>query len=293
MRTPNLSEERLRSVVSLFTPSKIEGRQQLLLRLESVAVELGRLGSMDPFPLKAISADRARQLVTATFYASTRLNDFLLRQSFIAWLRRQFIEHSQYPSGLWPAFGALAIKDFHADISSLMDATAPLAILIDTEIKKDDLDKLPGFADIQRGTKRSYRTRMQPDLLEVVDATEQWWPFVKHVRDVALHRKHQRLVFGSAQNGLLFQIFEPSDIPVVTEPVLAGPGTDIADFLLYSAWVTAELLHFLDRISHVLAARLSFASDVLDSGGRVSSFTELLDSIDTLISRLNVQPGRA
>jgi hypothetical protein len=293
MLHPTTSEERLRAVSCLFAPSNVERRHLFRFSLESTAVELGRLLSIDPFPLAGIPADRAQALVSATFYASSRLNDFLLRQSFISWLRSQFTQHGQYPSGLWRAFGALAIKDFHADVSSAMDSVAPVAILIDTDIKKDDLQKLPGFPDIQKCTKRSYRKFMQADLLAVVDSTEDWWPFVKELRDVAMHREHQRFVFGSPEDGFLFQIYHPGDAPLVTQPLFSSPGTDVADFLLYAAWVTAEVVSLLDRLAAVLSARLSLTPEALDTGGRVGNFSEFLDGLQTLIARISGQPGRA
>lgn len=279
---PILSEECLVGVRSLFGPSEIEGRHLFRVRLEAAASELARLLSIDPFLLKAVSTTRARLLVSAATYAGRRLNDLLLRQSFISWLRREFAQHGQHPSGIWRVFAALAIKDFHSDASSLMDAVAPVAILIDADIKKEDRKKLPGFPDIQGGTQRSYRKRLQHDVLTIVDDTERWWPFVKQIRDLSMHRRHERLVFGRPEDGFLFQIYE-GDKPLVTQLPFAHSGTDVADFQRYAAWVTAEIVCVLDRLAVVIAARLSFTKEILDNGGRVGDFSEFLDALSDLI----------
>jgi hypothetical protein len=286
MLTPQISVDRLRAVGRLFAPSDPEGCHRFRFSLESAAVELQRQLSIEPFQLAGISTNRAEALVSAIVNATSRLTDCLLRQSLLNWLRSQCTHIDEDRSGLWEAFGALAIKDFHADVSSAMDSLAPVAILIDTDIKKKDLQKLPGFPDIQKGTNRSYREVMKADVLAVVDSTDDWWPFVKNLRDVTMHRKHYRLVFGHPEDGLIFQIYHTDGTPLVTQPLFSSTGTNIADFILYAAWVTTELVFVFDKMAAILTQRLLFSPEVLNTCVRVGNFSGFLDGLQTLITRI-------
>jgi len=48
-------------------------------------------------------------------------------------------------------------------------------------------------------------------------------------------------------------------VPIVTDPALLKTEyTNVADFELYSSWVLAEVLHFLDEIGRLIAEREQF-----------------------------------
>jgi hypothetical protein len=151
-----------------------------------------------------------------------------------------------------------------------MDSIASIVILVDGELKKEDQDKLPGFADIQAGSQRSYRTILAEDVRALVDSTDSWWTDVKRVRDRLLHRKHHRLIFGRPQEGFYFQVYGSSDEPLITEILLKAPtGTQVADFSLYSVWVVSEIIYFLDKLGEILVQRFSMPAEFLLAGGRV------------------------
>ncbi|HVF61087.1 MAG TPA: hypothetical protein VNJ70_14875 [Thermoanaerobaculia bacterium] len=278
-----MDHERIRHVRDLFDVWH-DGRTVLQSNLELVGSELGRLASIE-----TADADRQSRLKSAVFYTSFRLSEALSRLSFIHWLRQQF--QSTDPHDLWRIFAGLAVKDFHVDVASLMDSVAPVIILTDNRIKSKDQIGLPGFADIQAGSPRTYRTQLNQDLVTLVDSAEAWWPFVKRVRDLLTHRRHSRIVFCSAADGFLVQVYDPADQPIITNSALAARlGTNVADFLLYSSWVMAEIVFFFDQLGRLLANRFQIPADVMQSGGRVGEWRPFLSSLNDLLERLQ-QPA--
>lgn len=213
------------------------------------------------------------KLEAATFrYASLRLSDLFDRLELLEWIRREIakvpeLERIQAMTGpidehpwMWNVFAGLTIKDFHADVSSTMDAIAPLVIYAFGEVKKGDT---PGFADIQKGTKRTYRERLPQDCFDIIDATNTWWPIIKKVRDTLVHRDHFKLVFPGLgdDESLLFLAENNSHVPLVTEQrLMFTKGRNVIDLTLYTGLVVAHLLAFMDEISKDIAQNMNISS---------------------------------
>lgn len=247
--------------------------------LEAAASALGLLGSTD-----SPNAERADRLARASGYVMQRLSEIFVRLSFLHWLRRQFADSEG--SEFWRAFASLAVKDFHADVASLMDSVAPMIILIDNELKKDDRDKPPSFADVLASSKRTYRTLLADDVRALVDATASWWPAVKNVRDSLIHRKHYRIVFSNPQAGFYFQVYSRDDTALIDDAILKAPtGTQIVDFSLYSVWVVSEIIYFFDMLGEILAARYSLPKELLVAGGRKGDVRPFQAALQELIRR--------
>jgi hypothetical protein len=127
-----------------------------------------------------------------------------------------------------------------------------------------------------------------PDrILEVIDGTDRWWPPVKQVRDILTHREHQKIAFGGAGSGVLFQLYVPGSPglqPRVIDPhFLWKGGNNVADFRLYSASVVAELLVFLDELGAVLADILGLSIAGHQRSTRVGDFAYLIEPMEQLL----------
>ena len=200
-----LDSSRVRRALSLFRSS--ERDCILCTTLEGLGAELGNMsasiGSV-PGLNKAIleQMERAKSLSASISYVSRRFTELLMRLQEIEW-KKEALAYDPTRDGFdlitdrtanrWRMFMALAIKDFHVDIGSLMDALAPVVIQAAGELKQKDQTKLPGWADVQCGTQRSYRATLPPNLLSVVDDADGWWPAVKKVRNLLTHQDHENI----------------------------------------------------------------------------------------------------
>lgn len=167
-----LDRARVRRALSLFGSS---GHDCILCTpLEGLSVELGNMAaSFGSIPARnnaiAEKMEKAKSLSSSISYVSRRFTDLIMRLQEIEWKKealfydptRDGFDVIEDPTAKrWRMFMSLAIKDFHVDIGSLMDALAPVVIQAAGALKKKDRTKLPGWADIQCGTPRSYRATL-------------------------------------------------------------------------------------------------------------------------------------
>lgn len=213
---------------------------------------------------------RASTMSEAISYASDRLTDILARHQQIGWMRRTlayepepnvFDQAADPKAALWRIFLGLAIKDYHLDISSLMDAVAPAVIQTEGKLKSSDKIRLPGWDAIIDGTKGPYRKLLSPDTTKIIDRTEKrWWKGIKEVRNIVTHREHNRIVFGNPEDGLLFQIYDQASVPKILLPqVLYKKGNNVVDFDLYSAFVIAEVVTLLNDLGITIAPKIQIS----------------------------------
>jgi hypothetical protein len=206
--------------------------------------------------------EQARSLSGSISYVSRRFSDLLMRLHEIAWMkealaydptRDAFDLVSDPAAQRWRMFMALAIKDFHVDVGSFMDSLAPVLIQGAARLKAKDRTSLPGWADIQSDTKRSYRAALPANVLSIVDDTDGWWPAVKKTRDILTHRNHEKIVFGHPADGVLFQVYDRSMSARICLPAVTHRSSrHVVDFGLYSALILAELVTLLDDLGRVL-----------------------------------------
>lgn len=242
---------------------------------------------------KVTGSEKYQKLTSAFRYTSDRLSDLFVRLELLRLIVNEtaripeadrLAEMTKAPSEgnpwMWNQYASLAIKDFHTEISSVMDSVAPVAIQLEGEIKKKG--KSPGFPAIRKGSTMSYRNTIPSDILGIIDETERWWPAVKEVRDVGIHREHYRIVFPTLgeNDSLLFQFYEGHS-PMIADPQLMYPdGKDVIDFSLYSGFIIAELLMFLDDLADPIANHLNIGS--MTPAQRMGNFKELASSLDRL-----------
>lgn len=240
------------------------------------------------------SAERAhsRQMARLFTYLSFRLTELMLRLEQLNWMQREFMRRTGDEAAPWHKFAALAIKDFHLDLGSLMDAVAPAILQATKSFDAEGERKLPGFADIQRNdSPRSskFRALIPAALLAVIDATDAWWPAVKRIRDDLAHREHTKIVFGNADQGVLFQVYTSAFAPVVVNKALAWKEAhNVADFRMYSAAALAEMLVFLDDTGRALASHLNMAIEGLTPSMRVGDFSYLIQPLERLLATSEV-----
>jgi hypothetical protein len=203
--------------------------------------------------------ERLDLLANSLKYLSLRFMDLTLRLQLMDWFWCKSCQDKTQDDLFFYAYAPLFIKDFHIDISGVMDAIAPIAILATQDLKEEDKIKLPGFSDVLPESKRSYREHLPDDLRTIVDETQRWWPQVKKIRDIVTHRDHLKLVFGPATAGKLFQVYDPENRPLILDEVLLyKPGNNVVNFEKYASFLWAELLVLLDRLGQSVASHKSY-----------------------------------
>ncbi|MDY6911339.1 MAG: hypothetical protein SVM79_03145 [Chloroflexota bacterium] len=244
----------------------------LLTSLEGLGAKLGiRWASFQQFqqPRQAIpnKEAKAKSLSDAINYASHRLTDVLARLQEIEWKKEVLsyetnLNVSAMVSDPWRMFMGLAVKDFHLDITSLIDSLAPVIIQADSELKNKDRIKFPSWADIQNNSKRSYRQQLSDTLRKIVDDTDRWFINIKNIRDLLTHREHDRIIFGNSKNGILFQINDQSRSATILLPaVLYQEGYNVVDFDLYCAFILAEVVLLFDDLGKAIAPRVPISNN--------------------------------
>lgn len=261
-------------------------RMSFTTRLHTVDAEVrGQIALAALFADPSLENSRLRHLNRALSYASGRLIEPFGHLRLLDFLMQYFATTSDPEGQGWRFMVGLLIKDFHSDLSSLMDSIAPIAIGSEGSVKSDQMIKLPGFADIQAGTQRSYRNAFSPALLSTIDSTESWWPEVKKVRNILLHQEHTRLVFGTPSDGVLFNLVPDQANLHLTIPDFAFAGNPhVIVFKKYAAYVLAEILVLLDRLGKHVEPTLG-----LDTYGSPQEFQEcgVAGFVDNLEELLN------
>lgn len=201
---------RMRRALELFHEGP-DGTHMLITTYECLHVEAQRRTSLEPGDVALSELTRVLQ------YSVFRIGEVFSRLDLINWMQAIFRDKKGEEAHPWHTYAALAIKDFHVDVSALMDSVAPVLIQATVgikqatvAIKKEDRKKLPGFPDIQAGTKRTYRGNMPSKVVALVDNTDRWWRLIKENRDTLAHRQHDRIIFGRASKGVLFQLYAPA-----------------------------------------------------------------------------------
>lgn len=238
----------------MFADAPQPGQFILSDRFSELHAELIFLAASDTDRLARVSPRLAKELVRLCAYVNFRLGDVETRLRLIEVLRRAGKQAEEMAS---PHFAGLLIKDFHVDLGSLMDSVAAVVIQATGGIGKKDRKKLPGFADIQKESKRSYRSRLPRPFQECIDdATKTWWHAVKTSRDALTHREYCRLVARRANGSLLFRI-EDFDGSVLSSGEVLGPGVgNVTDLRKYTAVALVYVLDFLNELGNLLSTHL-------------------------------------
>ena len=298
--TSIVQRDRIKRARALISVGGFGEHDVLQTRFESLGNELSlRASAFDQLRMigkQTANFEKLQNLSAAFKYASLRLSNIFARLHLLEFIRSEIAsipeedrlaEMTKPPSEgnpwMWNVYAGLAIKDFHADISSAMDSIAPLVIQLEGEL--EETDRSPGFYDIRKDRHRRYRKQIPSDIRHIVDQTDRWWPAVNKVRDVVMHREHLQIVFPTLgdNDGLFFQIYEGVYSPMIVHPELMYPdGKNVVDLSLYSGFVIAELLVFLEDLVDPIAHRLKIGS--LTPSMRAGNFRRLTSSFDRLES---------
>lgn len=236
------------------------------------------------------SSNRIQILAAASRHVDLRLTELFARFQQIEWMDWIVSNPHSADNDIRRPCLALAIKDFHIDVASLMDSLAPVIIQIEGHLKTRDKEHPPGWATLSQGAKADYRKNIRDsELLLIVDSTERWWPIVKQVRNLLVHREHIKIIFGKPSDGILFQIYEATLTPkIIDADLLYQRGKNVVDFTLYSATVLAEILCLLDDIGRHLALQMKIASDGIAPSMRLGYFKNIVGALEHLLQVRNV-----
>ncbi|MBM4141838.1 MAG: hypothetical protein FJ242_10245 [Nitrospira sp.] len=216
--------------------------------------------------LKNLTHKRLELLANALSYLSLRFIDLTLRLQLMDWFWYKACQNKTQDDLFFHAYAPLFIKDFHIDVSSMMDAIAPIVILATQDLKEEDKIRLPSFSDVLPESKRSYREHLPNDLRAIVDERLRWWPNVKKIRDIVAHRDHLKLVFGPPTEGKLFQVYDQKNTPqILDEVLLYKSGHNVVNFEKYASFLWAELLVLLDRLGQSVANHTKYTLQQISS----------------------------
>lgn len=284
--------ERIERAISLFKLGGApDGNDMFTIKLGCLGVEVSNRAMT-----KAKGAEgRSTQEHWLSFgracdYMTKRLGDLSARLIQAQWIHQQRVEQGEEPRTWLARFEELAVKDFHSDTASLMDAIAPVVAQTSQPLTGKAVSRPPGFADVagydNSGRAPGFRECIPADVLEIVDGTKRWWKPVKDVRQVLSHRRHTTISFGHPSEGFFFQVYGERHEPLITDEDLLWPtGQNVVDFAMYSAFVLAEVLAFLDELGDVIGPHLGVVLDhsMLMIGG---DYADLVSSLRALQERV-------
>ena len=282
MRSVDLG--RIKKAMSLFHAGSSPEEHILSTQFESLGSEvIVRAKVMESAHNKSSNSQSLKALARFFEHASLRFSDVLTRLNFIDEIQREFIEKDIKLFSPWYLWAALLIKDFHIDVISLIDSTSPIAIQGTIGLDHKDFKKPPGFVDLLPSIKRSYRKKMPESTIRVIDSTMGWYMDVKRVRDILAHRENVRIVFGLPSDGILFQVYESLYTPQILDVCFLLPNAkNVVDFHLYSAFIVAEILLFMEDLATEVMVSLRLAPGGLPKTYRIGPFSHLLDSLNRL-----------
>lgn len=292
MGRSSIDVARLEKALSLFGPGDgPDGLDTLQVGLCSLGADVGdrAFRKVDQAQQPDVCAHWLR-IRDKTQDVMNRLSDVTLRTRQVEWIQQQraAVDGSY---GYLDKYVEMAVKDFHSDLFSLMNALAPVVAQAHAATPVFKPHEEPVFADINgyasSGKARQLRESVPHSLLEIVDATQTWWTPVRKVRNQLIHGRHTTLSFRPAREQLLFQVYDDSHHPlIVGDEVLWPEGANIVDFSAYSASVVGQILCCLDELGDALAQHLgvtlrrNMMTFIGDYGDLVTSMRRVVERIN-------------
>jgi len=238
--------------------------------------------------------DHRGQLLKNFFkYTSKRLTDILIRLQEINWKRTSLFYEVKPDTFTHPIdpiiynyknFLGLSIKDFHVELISFMDSLAPVIILSESDLKLKNEKSVPGWPDITKYSKSSYRKKISTEFSTIIDNCKNWLNLIKENRNILTHRNHERIIFGEPKDGLLFQLYDEKLKPEIVLPeVMYNSGNNVVDFELYSAFILSEIFVLLDNLGILIAQKINIYNNPLSQ----MYIREIPETVAKSIERLN------
>lgn len=289
--------DRVKRVRSLVSLGDVMGSDIMETKFESLGNQVHLLAMMFNSTSKyEKEGGHFRSLAVLFRSVNFRLTDVFFRLSALELMRHEYAQISESeriadligPADhgdrwMWHMLIELAIKDFHADINSLMDSVAPLIISMNQELR--DPNWVPGFSQIRKDRWKEFRKQIPEQIKAIIDKTDSWWPEIQKVRDILIHHEHYRIVFPSLgyDDSLLFQVYQGIGRPTILRPELKYPdGVNVIDFSLYSGFVLAGVLAFFEDLAEEISLQLKIGSTTPSL--RQNNFRPLASSLDRLAS---------
>ena len=277
---PLIDRTRLRRGCRMLSPDPVDGQDAFHSAFGSLQAEL----SLRSRTIRTWHEPRSQphqDIAASANYVAHRFRSISARLYAINWLRRTLATASGDAAAPWFTLAGLAIRDFHGDVSSCMDAVAVVLLASCDRLTDEDREWLPAYSTVQ--TEGRNRSRLHLHANDIVDGTERWWPAVKAVRDTLVHREQNAIVYGGPRDGVFFQVYDASRRPLIADPAFMLPSsTDVVDFHSYGGFILAEVLLLLDDPCPIVSEKAKVASDELPPAMYLGQYREYWKHLDAI-----------
>jgi len=193
-------------------------------------------------------------------YITDDLGNILTILLRMNWMKNS-VRMGTCPNNLWREFTSLDVHFFFVEFRSIFDYIAQLiAEIADSPketknwgksfhgLSKKVSPKNPNYEANEKklGTKQTELVRKG-----------KWHSEIKEVRENLTHRGSEAIIFGSAEDPILFQLYSgPPHAAVNVPPMFMWDGKSIIDFELFSSYYLAKLLLFLEEFGDYLYSKV-------------------------------------
>ena len=261
----------------------------LSAELQSRAVKTRDRGSASD------SRSRYAPIAATTHFVTAKLLDLLARFEMIDWMNHELSKLPDEGTHQSRIYLGLAVKDFHADVFTLLDPLASALALVSGGLDTEKSRRLPGWTAIQlrkSGAAGAHRQNLADDFCKLVDSTDRWLPTVTQIRDILTHRDRLKLIAGKPSDGIFFQLPGWTRTTPILESVLLDPEQpDVVDFELYSAFVIAEILALLDELGQRMSRHLGVKLNKQSLSMRYGDYRWSAYGMDRLRKLIEQQAG--
>ena len=163
------------------------------------------------------------------------------------WFREQAVKDKALDN-MWLPYASVDIEHFHVEFRSIMNYVAEVI-----SYASNRRGQIPeSFRRLSSWVKESpgNRKRIGDGLAKVVESAF-WFPAIRGVRDSLLHRGSFTFIFGSPNDGILFQVVIKGSTDIIFHEQLMLNRSCVF-FDRYAAMYLAYLFCFLESLSGVL-----------------------------------------
>lgn len=206
--------------------------------------------------------EKSKNISQASRHAGFALSDIWqasILVSRIQWMHEMLLNKS-IDAGDWKQYTQLDIDNFYVQLRSSLDHLAQFINY--TSLKPGQIPK--SFSKL-RNSSEQLKSKLNPDIYKIIkNAT--WYDELKAIRDSLVHLGSESIVFGSGNEGLLFQIHDTSNFrPMINKNFMAY-NENVAYFDRFAAWAIAHTLYTFDQVGHAILTEQG--QEVKYGGGR-------------------------
>jgi hypothetical protein len=168
----------------------------------------------------------------------------------LSWMKTRAADEEEM-GGLWQSYAAADIRAIHVEMQSILDF---LANLIRAFAPKPEELPEGSFRQLIDWCEKN------PDEIPsggctLLDHQREWFDQFRVVRDLLVRLGGETVIYGSPEDGILFQVFRPGHQQVIRKSYLLH-NPEAAYFNRYAALLTSRLLCFLHDIAAILTPRI-------------------------------------